>query len=138
MADLALGRTGCVKPDTYQYVPPVAVASSALTKAVVAMVVELSVVAGVGAAGVPVRVGEASGARDVSTGCTWSARAKVVPVPTAAAPFIRGVAVAACPITKAVVAICVVEVETAAVGAAGVPVSVGEATAAREVSLGWT
>lgn len=45
----------------------------------------------VGAVTVPVKVGDASGARDVSVGCTWSARANVVPVPAAPVPFIVGV-----------------------------------------------
>ncbi|AJQ27540.1 hypothetical protein JBW_02192 [Pelosinus fermentans JBW45] len=38
--------------------------------------------------------------------------------------------------TNAVVAICVVLVPTVAVGAAGIPVNVGEASAARVVSVG--
>jgi hypothetical protein len=41
-------------------------------------------------------------------------------------------------LTKAVVAICVVFVPFAGVGAVGVPVKAGEAIGAREVSVGWT
>ena len=44
----------------------------------------------------------------------------------------------ACASTNAVVATCVVFVSTAAVGAAGVPVNVGDARGAREVSVGCT
>jgi hypothetical protein len=44
---------------------------------------------------VPVKVGLASGARLVSVGCTWSARDQVEAVPTAATPFISGVDVPA-------------------------------------------
>jgi hypothetical protein len=51
-------------------------------------------------------------------------------VPTAAVPSIFGVAVEACPRTNAVVAICVVFVFAAAVGALGVPVNAGDAVAA--------
>jgi hypothetical protein len=40
---------------------------------------------------VPVNVGEATGARLVSAGCTWSAFAGIKLVPTAAVPFISGV-----------------------------------------------
>jgi hypothetical protein len=43
-----------------------------------------------GSVTVPVNVGDANGARDVSDGCTWSERAQVVPAPTAATPFIMG------------------------------------------------
>jgi hypothetical protein len=39
---------------------------------------------------VPVNVGDASGARLVSEGCTWSARAKLADVPVAAEPSING------------------------------------------------
>jgi hypothetical protein len=60
------------------------------TNAVVASCVVFVFWAAVGAAGVPVKVGDASGARVVSVGWTWSARAKLVEVPTVAAPFIAG------------------------------------------------
>ena len=45
-------------------------------------------VAAVGAAGVPVNDGDASGARLVSVGCTWSPRATAFDVPTACVPLI--------------------------------------------------
>jgi hypothetical protein len=90
--------------------PPVFVgasfAISALTKAVVASCVVFVVTSAVGAVGVPVRAGEASGAR-----------------------FAVSLAISA--LTNAVVAICVVLVPTDAVGASGVPVNVGEAKGAR-------
>ena len=76
-------------------------ATAEVTKAVVAIWVVLVPPVAVGAAGVPVNVGEASGA--------LTARPEA---------------------TKAVVAICVVLVPPVAVGAAGVPVKVGEASGA--------
>jgi hypothetical protein len=107
---------------------------SARTYAVVAIFVELSPAAAVGAVGVPVNPGLASGARDVSVGCTWSALANVFDVPTAPVPSIFGVVEEACPNTKAVVATCVVFVFAAAVGAVGVPVSAGDAAGAIDES----
>ena len=65
-------------------------------------------------------------------------RSSITPVPADTRPFI--VLLAACgaaAATNAVVAICVVLVPTAAVGAAGTPVSVGEARGAFSVSISW-
>lgn len=78
-----------------------AAGTSCCTKAVVAMRVVLVPADAVGAAGVPVKVGEAR----------FALRLSAV-------------------VTKAVVASCVVEVPAVAVGAAGVPVKVGEARGA--------
>jgi hypothetical protein len=64
------------------------------------------------------------------------ARMATVPVPlkfTHALTLLVGIAAA----TKAVVAIWVVFVPAVAVGAAGVPVKVGDASGARVVSVGW-
>src|SRR5262245_6098693 len=59
------------------------------TNAVVASLVELSVAGvGVGAVGLPVRAGEASGAREVSVGWMWSPRDHFVDEPGAAVPSI--------------------------------------------------
>ena len=99
-------------------------------QAVEAATVVLLSVAGVGTVTVPVRVGDAVGARDVSVGWTWSMGVHLPLVPAAAVPSMAGEAVPFCPITKAVVAICVVLVSAAAVGAAGVPVNVGESRGA--------
>lgn len=49
-----------------------------------------------GTTGVPVKTGDASGAFVLSLGCTWSALAQLVAVPTAAVPFILGVVELAC------------------------------------------
>jgi hypothetical protein len=106
------------------------VLTAVVTNAVVAIWVVLVPEVAVGAAGVPVKVGLASGALDVSVGWMWSALAKVVEVPIVAVPSTTGVVEDACPNTKAVVANCVVFVPAVAVGAAGVPVNVGEASVA--------
>jgi hypothetical protein len=100
------------------------------TNAVVANWVVLVLAAAVGAAGVPVNVGDARAAREVSEGWTWSARAYRRDVPTAAVPSTTGVVADACATTNAVVASWVVLVSTAAVGAAGTPVNVGAASGA--------
>jgi hypothetical protein len=76
--------------------------SKLFTWAVVAICVVFTVVAAVGAAGVPVKVGEAKGASNAKFPCT-----------------------------NAVVAICVVLVANDAVGAVGVPVNAGEFNGAR-------
>ena len=57
-------------------------------------------------------------------------------VPTAAVPVAAGVVADAWPTTYAVVAIWVVFVSAVAVVESGVPVKVGEANAALEVSVG--
>lgn len=113
----------------------------AKTKAVVAICVVLVPTVAVGAVGVPVSDGDARGALEVSVGCTWSARAATVAVPAEAVPSIEGevlprdVPLAS---TKAVVAILVLLSPLVGVGAVGVPVSAGEASGARVVSVGWT
>jgi len=94
----------------------------------------LSPVDAVGAVGVPVNAGDANGARELSVGCTWSARAKVFDVPTAPVPSTFGVVEDACPKTNAVVAICIVFVFAAAVGAVGVPLKAGDALTAIDES----
>lgn len=87
---------------------------------------------------------DGAAAREVSVGCTWSECAAVVAAPTAAAPSIRGVTlpraatVPRAAATKAVVASLVVLSPDVGVGAAGVPVNVGDARGARVVSVGWT
>ena len=89
--------------------------------------------AGVGAAGVPVNVGEAIGAPPAPV---TSARSKVtVPVLVLklATPAVPPATAA---VTKAVLAICVVLVPGAAVGARGNQVKLGELSGAREVSIG--
>ena len=85
---------------------------------------------------VVILVDPAAGALEVSVGWTWSARAKVVPVPMAAVPSMTGLVLEACPRTKAVVAICVVFVFTDAVGAEGVPVKVWLSTTATVPDVG--
>src|SRR5438309_922426 len=108
---------------------------AAETNAVVASWVVFVAGAAVGATGTPVRAGEASGARLVSLGWTWSPREKAVATPAAAAPSIAGSAlepVAEMAVeTNAVVASWVVFVAGAAVGASGTPVRAGEASGAR-------
>ena len=94
----------------------------------------------VGAVGVPVRAGLASGARSAACAATNAVVANwVVLVPDAAVgatgmPVSEGEASgassAACAKTKAVVAICVVFAPAAAVGAVGVPVKDGDASGA--------
>lgn len=63
----------------------------------------------VGAVGVPVNAGEASGARDVSVGWTWSPREYLIETPGDATPSINGFEVEGTPplfaSTKASVAI---------------------------------
>jgi hypothetical protein len=120
--------------------PLSAVTAFASTKAVVASCVVLVPAEAVGAVGVPVNVGDVTGARVVSLGCTWSSRAYFVDVPTAEMLSMMGAAVAGegtvgsafC--TKAVVASWVVLVPFVAVGAAGTPVNVGEAVGAFRAS----
>jgi hypothetical protein len=82
--------------------------TAAVTKAVVASCVVLVPAVAVGAAGVPVKVGEAIGALRMSTA-----------------------------VTKAVVASWVVLVPAVAVGAVGVPVRAGEASGALRSSAVW-
>ena len=67
----------------------------------------------------------------------WSARAYRLDVPAACVPFIPIVPAVElpCPRTKAVVAICVVFVLTAAVVESGVPVKVGDARGAKPEML---
>ncbi|MNG18659.1 hypothetical protein D3C84_1027450 [compost metagenome] len=98
---------------------------------------------GVGAAGLPVKVGEASGA--FADRALVTVVAKFGSLPRATASSLRvskapgdeatSAAIAAC--TKAVFASWVVLVPATAVGAAGIPVNTGEARGARVVSVGW-
>src|SRR5215472_14706021 len=104
-----------------------AVASAFWTKAVVAMLVELSPAVGVGAVGVPVNCGEAKSApptADTSLVCKVTAPVRelklVTPAVEAAIAFI----------TNAVEAACVVLVPAVAVGTVGVPLKLGEAIGA--------
>ena len=98
-------------------------------------VVEVSTDA-VGAVGIPVNAGEFRGAPLASVAWTWSCLAYRREVPTAAVPLGSGATLPACPVTNPQVANCVDEVSTDAVGAAGIPVNVGDAIGARVVSLG--
>jgi hypothetical protein len=122
------------------------VGMAAVTKAVVAICVVLVPPVAVGAVGVPVRAGEASGAKpamDAPVGMVTvpvkvglakgaapetSATARVT-APVRPATEVTGAA-GALARTKAVVAICVVFVPSVAVGAVGVPVKVGLAKGA--------
>ena len=92
------------------------------TKAVVATLVSLSPVDGVGALGFPVNVGDAKGALSSIT----SLSSLSVSRPDAA-PLTRAVMAA---VTKAVVAMLVSLSPAVGVGAFGVPVNVGEARGA--------
>jgi hypothetical protein len=67
-----------------------AAGTSCWTKAVVAICVVFVPAVAVGAVGVPVRPGEASGALEVSVGWTWSALAYFRDVPTVAVPSMTG------------------------------------------------
>jgi hypothetical protein len=103
-----------------------------LTKAVVAICVVFVAVEAVGAVGVPVRAGEAKGAKPEIEA---PAGMVTVPVKVGEARF----ALVLRPfVTKAVVASCVVLVPAVAVGAAGVPVKVGEAIGALRTSTAVT
>src|SRR4051812_42728095 len=104
-----------------------ATGTAAVTKAVVEICVVLVPGVAVGAAGVPVNVGEASNAPPAPV---ISAELRVTaPVRALNEGTLAGIAVMAAA-TKAVVAICVVFVPPTAVGAAGVPVKVGDASKA--------
>src|SRR5215467_8757616 len=99
-------------------------AIAAVTNAVVANCVVLVPGAAVGPPGVPVNVGEASGAPPAPvTSAVVNVTAPVRVLNDDTPP--DGMAAIAA-VTNAVVAICVVFVLGAAVGAAGVPVNVGE------------
>ena len=107
-------------------------AALATTNAVVANCVVLVPAVAVGAVGVPVNAGLASGALMVFKLRPWLAdNALVVLVDVSTSS--TGVAVPPVPafaITNAVVAICVVFVPVVAVGAVGVPVNAGDARGA--------
>lgn len=115
-------------------------ATAAATNAVDASCVLLVPLVAVGAAGVPVNVGDATGARPVTADCTNAVLAAcVVLVPevavgTVGAPVSVGDASGANPevaaATNAVLASCVVLVPGDAVGAVGVPVNPGDASGA--------
>jgi hypothetical protein len=62
----------------------------------------------------------------------------ILHVPEAPPPVLVGASLAISALTKAVVAICVVLVVTAAVGAVGVPVKAGDARGAFALSWVWT
>lgn len=112
-------------------------ANDVATKEVVAICVVLFPTAGVGACGVPVNVGLATGANDPIEFCTKAVVAicdELVPFAAVGAtgtPVKTGLARGANDVaTKEVVASCVELVPTEAVGPAGTPVNVGDARGA--------